>query len=71
MSETNFSSSNYQSYLVRLWRPSTDAPWRATARHVLTGEEWHFEDMERLFLFLHLQTNGAEKSDLTKEFLNL
>ncbi len=63
MSETSFSSHTYQSYLVRLWRSSVDAPWRATARHVLTGEEWHFEDMERLFLFLHEQTSGSDEAE--------
>ena len=57
-------SSTYQSYLVRLWRPSEDVRWRVTVRHVLTGEEWHFEDLERLFLFLHEQTGGGESAPL-------
>ncbi|NUM44724.1 MAG: hypothetical protein HUU38_08440 [Anaerolineales bacterium] len=56
-------SSTYQSYLVRLWRPSEEVCWRATVRHVLTGEEWHFEDLERLFLFLHERTGGKERGD--------
>lgn len=65
MSERSFSSTTYQSYLVRLWRSAEDAPWRATARHVLTGEEWHFEDMERLFLFLYQQTSGSDETEST------
>lgn len=63
MFPTNVSSALYQSYLIRLWRSSTDDPWRVTVRHVLSGEEWHFEDMERLFLFLHQQTSLSSETE--------
>lgn len=63
MFQTSASSALYQSYLVRLWRSSTDVPWRVTVRHVLTGEEWQFEDMERLFLFLHQQTSLSSETE--------
>ena len=50
-------------YLVRLWRDSTEEPWRASAKQVGTGREFHFASPEKLFLFLHEQTN----SDVMRE----
>jgi hypothetical protein len=47
----------YQAYLVRLWRESTHSVWRATVTHILTGQQHHFDSLERLCLFLFTQAN--------------
>ena len=47
---------HYQSFLVRLWRDSPSAPWRASAQNILTGEEQRFANLESLFVFLQSQT---------------
>lgn len=52
-------TSEQHAYLVRLWRDSAREPWRASAKQVSTGREFHFVSPEKLFLFLHEQTNGA------------
>lgn len=46
-------------FLVKLWRDSPQEPWRATAKQVSTGREFHFASPEKLFLFLHEQTSRA------------
>ena len=46
------STTRYQSYLVRLWRDSQHGAWRASARHVVSGEEVVFKDVEELVQFL-------------------
>jgi hypothetical protein len=46
-------------YLVRLWRDSAQEPWRASAKQVGTGREYHFASLEKLFLFLHQETSPS------------
>jgi hypothetical protein len=45
-------SASYCSYLVRLWRDQPDAPWRASAQHVQTGETVRFIDLDSLCQYL-------------------
>jgi hypothetical protein len=45
----------YRSYLLRLWREGSDAPWRCQVQCVGTGEELRFAGLAELFEFL-----GAE-----------
>jgi len=50
--------SDYMSYLLRLWRTSTDGQgvWRASLTDPLTAERIGFADLEALFEFLRRQT---------------
>ena len=50
--------SDYISYLLRLWRTSTDGQgvWRASLTDPLTAERIGFADLEALFDFLRRQT---------------
>ena len=45
----------YHAYLVRLWQEHPQAPWRASAQSVETGETMHFADLGQLFAFLQAQ----------------
>ncbi len=47
----------YQAYLVRLWRDTPHAFWRASAKHIHTGKEHGFANLENLFVFLLAQTS--------------
>jgi len=49
----------YYSYLVRLWQENPQAPWRASARCVQSGELTYFATVEALLLFLQAQTCTA------------
>lgn len=57
-------AANYKGYLVRIWRSSARAPWRAFAHDTLTGKEHHFAKLEKLLLFLRDETRDADKSDI-------
>jgi hypothetical protein len=45
-------SSTYQSYLLRLWRDTPRAPWRALLQSTADGEKYHFVEIDALFAFL-------------------
>jgi len=51
----------YCSYLVRLWQSHPQAPMRASALDVQTGETIRFADLESLFAFLQKQ-GAADRS---------
>jgi hypothetical protein len=44
---------NYKAFLIRIWRSSPDAPWRAFAQNAANGEQRYFASLENLFLFLN------------------
>ena len=46
---------NYRAYLVRIWRDSEQAPWRATVTFVQTGEVRKFADPQMVWAFIQLQ----------------
>ena len=48
-------SGRYHSYLVRLWQSHPQAPLRASAQDVQTGETRRFADLASLFAFLQTQ----------------
>jgi hypothetical protein len=52
-------SGNYQAYLLRLWRDSPDASWRASLEMVQNGEFYAFANVGQLFRFLNSQTEGV------------
>ena len=35
---------NYYAYLIRIWRDSQHAPWRASVTHVISGDVHRFAD---------------------------
>ena len=45
-------NTNYQSYLLRLWRDGADQPWRASLQSTATEEVERFGDLQALFAFL-------------------
>ncbi|CAG0936382.1 hypothetical protein TFLX_05255 [Thermoflexales bacterium] len=61
----------YQSYLLRLWRSNKRHPWRAMLEQVGSEERHSFTDLEGLFAFLHAQTTDDQgenrQKTLTKE----
>jgi hypothetical protein len=54
----------YQAYMVRIWRDSQHAPWRASTQCVQTGEKRLFADLHTLFAFLQAETVGAADDHL-------
>jgi hypothetical protein len=58
MLETGISAEmiNHKSYLVRIWRSSSQSPWRASVRVIQTGEQYQFARIENLFLFFSKET---------------
>ena len=61
MNQTRSTTSTYQyqSFLIRLWQDSEDAPWRVSTTHVTTGEQLFFDNLESLFIYLSRQTKTA------------
>jgi len=49
------SNSDYQSYLLRLWRPDDRTAWRILLEHIHSGERQSFPDLGNLFEFLEGQ----------------
>jgi hypothetical protein len=49
----------YCAFLVRLWRDTPDAAWRASAQSVQSGETVRFGSLQALFEFLDAQTAGG------------
>lgn len=54
-------SDNYQSYLLRLWRESEQAPWRASLQSAVTEQTFRFATVEALIAFLMAQIDGTHK----------
>ena len=50
--------SQYQSYLLRLWREGEENAWRVMLEHVGTHERHGFADLEGLCTFLREQMNA-------------
>ena len=55
----------YQSYLLRLWRTSSQGKlaWRASLESAQTGERRGFADLASLFAFLEQQTGDDASQD--------
>ena len=53
------SETEYQSYLLRLWRPGAGAEWRVMLECIASGERHGFPDLARLFAFLRDQIGQA------------
>jgi len=54
----NPTAKKYQAYLLRLWRESSQQPWRAMLEDPHTGDQHGFATLEQLFAFLQQQTQA-------------
>lgn len=52
----NRSKTNYQAYLLRLWRDGPSNCWRASVQSTKAGELQLFADVQSLLNFLQSQT---------------
>lgn len=57
----NRSETNYQAYLLRLWRDGPHNCWRASLQSTKGSEAQLFADMQSLLEFLRSQTNETER----------
>jgi hypothetical protein len=51
---------NYHAFLVRLWRDSSQAPWRASLQDAVTGQRQAFSGIEGLIGFLLNQVDQPD-----------
>lgn len=47
--------SNYQSYVLRLWRGNAQAAWQASLQSTATEQVHHFPNLEQMWAFLQMQ----------------
>ena len=60
----NRNESNYQAYLLRLWRDGPRNRWRASVQSTKGSEVQLFADVQSLLSFLQSQTDAtASKGD--------
>ncbi len=50
----------YRAYLLRLWRPGTGIPWRASLQRPMADERVVFGDLDGLFAYLRVETVRAD-----------
>ena len=58
-------SPTYLSYLLRLWRDSAHAPWRASLEDAHSGERYLFARPTELLEFLEDQMKGEDEKEAT------
>jgi hypothetical protein len=58
--------SQYQSYLLRLWRAGEGKACRVMLERVDSHERHGFADLEELCAFLREQANDSEKQEVTR-----
>ena len=56
-------TTNYQSYLLRIWQDNQFGTWRASLTNISTREWQAFPDINYLFSFLHEQTSNSMELD--------
>lgn len=62
MNYADYKRSEYQSYLLRLWREgSTQAAWRVSLQSTANEQIQHFVSLEALFLFLIERLDGDQQ----------
>lgn len=54
--------SQYQSYLLRLWRGGEGKTWRAMLEQVDSRQRFGFTDLESMYAFLCEQTGKIQKA---------
>jgi hypothetical protein len=61
-------STDYASFLVRLWRSRERGPsehaasWHGEAEHIQSGQRWTFDTLDDLLRVLRQQAEAAERS---------
>ena len=63
MPPSESADANYHAYLIRIWRDSRQAPWRASVTHAVTGEAHRFAAPEQAWAYL--QAKLAEGGETT------
>ena len=63
----NLNESNYQAYLLRLWRDGPRNRWRASLQSTKAGDTQLFADVQSLLTFLQSQTDETTSKDGDKE----
>ena len=61
MSFTRPESTNYHSYLLRIWRDGPQRPWRLSMHCAATDTLHYFADTNHLVAFLQAQTDDMEE----------
>lgn len=56
-------NNNYCSYLLRIWRDTSDKEWRATLQDVFSGDSYHFATLLELYANLQEMTSGNQGRD--------
>ena len=51
--------SNYQSYVLRLWRGNAQAAWQASLQSTATEQVHHFPNLEQMWAFLQMQMGAG------------
>lgn len=59
----NRSETNYQAYLLRLWRDGPSSRWRASVQSTKASEVQLFADVRSLLNFLQSQTDETTGKD--------
>ncbi len=71
MTRTETVNSEYQAYLLRIWRdhnhPADDLPWRFSLEDPHTGARRGFQNLEMLTAFLRTQLDAPLSQDLTNK----
>lgn len=69
----NPSTTNYQSYLLRLWQDSPQALWHVSLQSVQSHETIHFVDLDALmhFLWTHTTCQQSSESPLESQSLSI
>jgi hypothetical protein len=61
MSFINSKSTNYHSYLLRIWRDGPQRPWRVSMQCAATNTLHYFADTSHLLAFLQAQMDDGEE----------
>ncbi len=69
MTHAKTSNSQYQAYLLRIWRDDQrskdDSPWRFSLEDPHTGARRGFQDLELLMTFLRAQIDAPLSQDVS------
>jgi hypothetical protein len=61
-------TSEYHSYLLRLWLESNDPPaWRAILESPVNGERYGFSDLQELFKFIEQDARQLSEKGYSTE----
>lgn len=64
----NDSSANYQSYMLRLWRPDGSSNWRIQIESIHSGQRQSFSELPGLVQFLQSQISRGETGEPSQDW---